>query len=190
MAKAMVQCRICKEKFNRLDPNLLEGVDYVKPSERMYYHKRCYDEYQNSKLDVHANMTDELWFNAAWDFLRKDLKYGFNFVKVRKQWESFVKNKMTAKGIYFAFKYHYEIKKGDVTKSENGIGIIPHIYADSREYWEERERREAGICAAIEQQILEASKQKTVMVKIEKPKRKVFNPTDRFAAIEDMEDDE
>jgi hypothetical protein len=97
---------------------------------------------------------------------------------------------MTAKGIYFAIKYFYDVKKNDASKSENGIGIIPHIYEDSCEYWQERERREAGICAAIEQQILEASKQKTVMVKIEKPKKKVFNPTDRFAAIEDMEDDE
>jgi hypothetical protein len=122
--------------------------------------------------------------------LRKELKYDFNYHKVRNQWDGYLKKKMTAKGIYFAIKYHYEIKNGDVTKSENGIGIIPHIYEDSCEYWQERERREAGICAAIEQQILEASKQKTVMVKIEKPKKKVFNPTDRFAAIEDMEDDE
>ena len=82
MAKAMVQCRICKERFNRLDPNLLEGVDWVKPSNRVYYHKKCYDEYQNSRLDVHANMSDEVWFDAVWDFLRKDLKYDFNFVKV------------------------------------------------------------------------------------------------------------
>ena len=142
MAKTiLVKCRICKQQFNRLDPNLIEGVDFVKPSEKMYYHKKCYDEYQNSKLDVHANMTDELWFKAAWDFLRRDLKYDFNFVKVRRQWESFLKNKMTAKGMYFALKYHYEIKKGDVSKSENGIGIIPHIYEDSCNYWQEREER-------------------------------------------------
>ena len=94
MAKAMVQCRICKEKFNRLDPKLLEGVDFVKPSNRIYYHKKCYDEYQQSRLDVHANMADEAWFDAVWDFLRKDLKYSFNYVKVRKQWESFIKNKI------------------------------------------------------------------------------------------------
>ena len=190
MAKAMVQCRICKEKFNRLDPNLLEGVDYVKPSERMYYHKRCYDEYQNSKLDVHANMTDELWFNAAWDFLRKDLKYGFNFVKVRKQWESFVKNKMTAKGIYFALKYHYEIKKGDVTKSENGIGIIPHIYEDSRNYWEERNRREVGIVAAIEEQIKQAAAQNVVKVNLKKTKKATKTAAEMLAEIGDLEEDE
>ena len=191
MAKTiLVKCRICKQQFNRLDPNLIEGVDYVKPSERMYYHKKCYDEYQNSKLDVHADMTDELWFKAAWDFLRRDLKYDFNFVKVRKQWESFLKNKMTAKGMYFALKYFYEIKKNDVTKSENGIGIIPHIYEDSRDYWTERERREHGIVAAIEQQIKEAQSQKIIDVRVKKVKRQVKSAAEVLAEIMDMEDNE
>lgn len=191
MAKTiLVKCRICKEQFNRLDPNLVEGVDYVKPSERMYYHKKCYDDYQNSKLDVHANMTDELWFQAAWDFLRRELKYDFNFVKVRKQWESFLKNKMTAKGMYFALKYFYEIKKNDVTKSENGIGIIPHIYEDSHTYWLERERRDRGIVAAIEKQILESQNQNVIDVRIKKVKRQVKTAAEILAEIADMEDDE
>ena len=190
MAKAMVQCRICKERFNRLDPSLIEGVDYVKPSERMYYHKKCYDEYQSSRLDVHANMTDELWFNAVWDFLRKDLKYSFNFVKVRKQWESFLKNKMTAKGMYFALKYHYEVKNGDVSKSENGIGIIPHIYEDSRSYWVDREARTVGIVAAIEKQILEAANQNVVKVNLKQKKKATKSAAEMLSAIENMDMEE
>ena len=191
MAKvAIVQCRICKEKFNRLDPSLLEGVDYVKPSKLMYYHKHCYDNYQSSKKDINATMDDDVWFNAMWEFLTKDLKYSFNFVKVKNQWSSFLKNKMTAKGMYFATRYFYEVKKGDVSKSENGIGIIPHIYKESGEYWVGREVRDAGICAAIEKQIREAALQKTVVVKLEKQKKKVLTPAERLAALEGMEDDE
>ena len=186
----MVQCRICKERFNRGDPNLVEGMDYVKPSKNMYYHKKCYDEYLSTRLDVHANMADEGWFNASWDLLRRDLKYDFNFVKVRKQWESFLKNKMTAKGMYFALKYFYEIKKNDVTKSENGIGIIPHIYEDSCSYWQEREHREQGIVAAIEQQIKEAQNQRVIDVRVKKVKRQVKSAADILAEIMDMEDDE
>lgn len=189
MAKAMVQCRICKEKFNRLDPKLLEDVDFVKPSNRIYYHKKCYDEYQQSRLDVHANMADEAWFDAVWEFLRKDLKYSFNYVKVRKQWESFIKNKMTPKGIYFALKYHYEQNKGDVTKSENGIGIIPHIYEDSREYWQAREERDRGIVAAIEEQIQKLQNQKVIEVKMKRKKRQKKTAAEMLAEV-DMEDDE
>ena len=189
MAKAMVQCRICKERFNRLDPDLLEGVDFVKPSNRVYYHKKCYDEYQQSRLDVHANMGDEAWFDAVWEYLRKDLRYSFNYIKVRKHWESFIKNKMTAKGIYFALKYHYEVKKGDVTKSENGIGIIPHIYEDSRNYWQERERREVGIIAAIEAQIKQAAEQNVVKINLRRAKKPTKTAAEMLAAI-DMEEDE
>lgn len=184
----MVQCRICKERFNRGDPNIIEGVDYVKPSKNMYYHKKCYDAYLESRLDIHANMNDERWFNACWDLLRRDLKYDFNFVKVRKQWESFLKKKMTAKGMYFALKYHYEVKNGDVTKSENGIGIIPHIYEDSCSYWQEREHREQGIVAAIEEQIKQAQNQNIINVKIKKNKRTVKSAADALAAV-DMEDE-
>lgn len=188
--KIMVECRICKEKFDRNDPSLLEGVYYVKPSKNMYYHKVCYDEYQESKLDIHAAKNDKFWFNATWDFLRKDLKYDFNFIKVERQWNSFLKNKMTAKGMYFALKYFYEIKKGDVTKSENGIGIIPHIYEDSREYWYGREERDAGICAAIEKQIIEASNQKIIVVNLKEKKKNKPTAAERLAAIRLEECDE
>lgn len=185
----MVQCRICKERFNRGDPSLIEGVDYVKPSKNMYYHKKCYDEYLQARLDVHAKKDDETWFNATWDLLRKELKYDFNFFKVQRQWEKFLKDKMTAKGMYFALKYFYEIKKNDVTKSENGIGIIPHIYEDSCSYWQEREHREQGIVAAIEKQIKQAQSQNIVNVKIKKNRRSVKSAAEMLATV-DMEDDE
>lgn len=187
-AKAMVMCRACKQRFNRNDPNLTEGVDYVKPSKNMYYHKICYDDYQTSKLDIHAAKSDEVWFDAAWDYLRKELKHSFNFIKVKKQWLSFLNNKMTAKGLYFSLRYFYEVKKGDVEKSENGIGIIPHIYQESCEYWFEREARMRRICQAIEQQILEAEKQKVITVKLIKPQKAEKSLDELFAEIDNMED--
>lgn len=190
MAKAIVHCKICKQAFNRLDPNLIEGVDWVKPSNRIYYHKTCYDEYQRSKIDVHANKSDEVWFDAMWDLLRKELKYDFNYHKVRNQWDGYLKKKMTAKGIYFAIKYHYEIKNGDVTKSENGIGIIPHIYEDSRNYWISREQREVGIIAAIEAQIKQAQEQNVVKINLRKTKKPAKTAAEMLAGIEGMEEDE
>ena len=189
MAKTiLVQCRICKEKFNRLDPNLKLGEYFLQPSRNYYYHKKCYDEYQTLKMNVHANMNEDLWFDAAWDLLKKELKYDFNFVKVEKQWNSYLKNKMTAKGIYFSLKYFYEIRHGDVTKSENGIGIVPHVYAESCEYWAERETRDSGICAAIEQQIKQAAAQKIIEKKMIKTKAKKRNISLSDIEVEDFND--
>lgn len=185
---AKVMCRICRQSFDRA--NTVKDEYWVNPSNKMYYHKTCYDEFQKKKLDLRETMTDEMWFNAMWDFLRKELKGDFNFLKVRNQWENFLKKKMTAKGIFFATKYFYDIKKGDISKSENGIGIVPHIYEDSCTYWQERNRREVGICDSIERQLLEAANKKTTKVNLAQRKKKTVSAADRLAAIMNMEDDE
>ena len=91
--------------------------------------------------------------------------------------------------MYFALKYHYEIKKGDVSKSENGIGIIPHIYEDSRKYWQEREERDRGIVAAIEEQIHQAQSQNIIEVKMKRKKRHIKTAAEMLAEV-GMEDDE
>lgn len=183
----MVMCRICKEKFDRNDPNLIEGIDYVKPSERMYYHKKCYDEYQLNREDINAVKNDEIWFAATWELLTKHLKYNFNYVKVYNQWKSYIKDKMTAKGIYFALKYFYEIKKGDVKKSEHGIGIVPHIYKDSAEYWNGRQEQTKVICEGISKQIKESNAREIIKKNIKKVNR--TNKSINLKNIMDMEDD-
>lgn len=188
MAKAIVQCRICKGKFDRNSKDLVEGVDFVHPSNRMYYHKKCYDEYQQSKHDIHSKGDNQMWFDASWEFIRNDLKYSPNFHKFQAQWNSFLKNKMTAKGIYFALRYFYEIKKADIAKSEGGIGIIPHIYEESCSYWQEREQRSQGVCAEIERQIRQAEQQKTVVINLKKKKdKKTSNLLDEIMGLEDDE---
>ena len=42
MAKHIVQCRICKEKFDT--SQLIKDIDWVMPSKNWYYHKNCYDD--------------------------------------------------------------------------------------------------------------------------------------------------
>jgi hypothetical protein len=95
---------------------------------------------------------------------------------------------MTAKGIYFTLRYFYEIEKGDVSKSENGIGIVPHIYERGTCYWGERNQRDKGICARIEAQILQAAEKK-VRVVFQPPKKKSL-PTVDLSIIADMEDED
>ena len=87
-------------------------------------------------------------------------------------------------------RYFYEIAKGDPKKSENGIGIVPHIYNEATQYWGERNQRDKGILEKIEAQI-KASQDRVVtkIVRKEKatgPKIKVYS----FEDIENMEEDE
>ena len=95
---------------------------------------------------------------------------------------------MTAKGIYFTLRYFYEIEKGDASKSENGIGIVPHVYERGTCYWGERNMRDKGICARIEAQIMQAAEQKVRIIR-QAPKV-IKKPTIDLAAIADMPDEE
>jgi hypothetical protein len=95
---------------------------------------------------------------------------------------------MTAKGIYFTLRYFYEIEKGDASKCENGIGIVPHIYERGTCYWGERNNRDKGICARIEAQIMQAAEKKVKVIR--QVPQIVKKPVINLAAIADMEDED
>lgn len=169
MAKHIVQCRICKEKFDT--SQLIKDEDWVMPSKNWYYHKNCYDDWAKKKNDVHSQADDELWFDALWSYLEKDIKIGPDYLKIRNQWDNFIKKGKTPKGIYFCIKYFYEVKKGDKNKSENGIGIIPYIYDEGAAYWINKERIDKGICARIEEQIKQSQNREKKIIKKTKEKK-------------------
>ena len=148
----IVHCRVCKQEINK--KTQLEGIDWVMPSKNWYYHKECFNTWGKKKNDVHAQAEDE------------------DFPKFKKQWDSFLKKGYKAKGIFFCIKYFYEIKNGDRSKAEGGIGIIPHIYEDGREYWTSREARDKGICARIEEQIKQAHNREIVTIQKKEVKQK------------------
>lgn len=139
--------------------------------------------------DISAEVEDDIWKSAVYDYLRRDLKMSVNYVKFTSQWNNFLKKNMTAKGIYFALRYFYEIAHGDPKKSENGIGIVPHIYNEGTEYWGNRNQRDKGICARIEAQIKQAENAKVVVIHRERQPKKNKREID-LSTIADMEDDE
>lgn len=190
MAKRpLVHCRRCKLAIDRDNQN-----DWIMATKNYYYHISCYEDFVNDKekakssngIDLIAN--DELWRSAVTDYLTKDLKISINYPKFNSQWDNFLKKKMTAKGIYFTLRYFYEIEKGDVTKAEGAIGIVPHIYDRATCYWGERNQRDKGICARIEEQILASAHAPTKV--IIQQRKKVQKPVVDLSAIADMEDEE
>ena len=189
MAKRpLVHCRICKAAIDRDNQ-----TDWVMPQERYYYHITCYDDFAKKKGaikegDLYVEADDDLWKSAVYDYLKKDVKISLDFKKFTSQWDNFLKKNMTAKGIYFSLRYFYEIAKGDPKKSENGIGIVPHIYNEGTEYWGNRNQRDKGICARIEAQILQAANAKVQVVR-QAPKKKK-TPVVDLSSIAMMEDDD
>lgn len=168
----IVQCRVCKQK---MDIDAMSKEEWTKPKNNMYYHKKCYDDWRNNSENVKADRDENFWYESLIDYLYFDKKMEINFVKLKNQWENFLKpnpnrRQYTPKGIYFGIRYYYDIMHGDVAKAQGGIGIIHSVYTDSANYWQNLEMRKAGTMAAIIEQI--KNREARVVEKAIKPKRK------------------
>lgn len=152
----------------------VEGIDWMKDPDRKgwYWHVHCYEAKQSFIQNPRINneVTDAMWFDACWDFLTKVQKIDIDFVKFKSQFENFLKKKETAKGIYFTLRYFYDVQKGDKSKADGGIGIVPFVYRAATEYWTNLEISKAGIIAEIESQI--ARREARPVVYIQRPRKK------------------
>lgn len=180
--KHNVMCRCCKQRFNANPED--EGITWLMPSKNFYYHFQCYNDWVKKKNDVHTQADEDLWFDAVWQFLKKNLKIingGDNdYIKIKKQWNSYLSKGFTPKGIYFSVLYFYTIKKGDPSKAKGGIGIVPFIYKEATDYWVAKEIKERGVIANIEKQIKMAFQQETIVLNniSKKKKKKAFDLND------------
>ena len=111
------------------------------------------------------------------------IKAEIDYKKTTSQWKNFLKQNKTAKGVYFAIRYFYDVQHGDKTKCQGGIGIVSSIYDDSREYWYKREENDRGICGRIEEQIKQQARQQKIILK--QTKRKSIR--DRAISLEDID---
>lgn len=177
---SIVSCRVCKEKFEK--NKFIEGIDWIMPSKNWYYHKKCYEDWKSA-----TNLDDKDWVGLIYDFLSHDLKVPYDYGACESQRKRFVAtNKYTNKGIYFALKYFYDIRKGDWKKSNGGIGIIPHIYEDSVKYWVNQEYKTKGILISIEKQMRERANREVIKV----TKKKKQNKQKSKYSLEDVASEE
>lgn len=162
----IVKCRWCNESF---DTEKLESDKWIMPVEKHYYHTDCFLEKQKPGALRPEKQGDDfsVWSKNIFDFIQRDLKGECNYSRISQQMKQFkIKNKdWTYKGMYFALKYFYEIKKNDWNKSNGGVGILPYIYYEGTEYWRELNRKQKGIIEAIEKQIEERKNKETIKIK-------------------------
>lgn len=156
----MPECRFCHIQIDKTKE--IEGVDWIMPSKNWYYHKTCYDTWKA------APATDEEWKLLIYDFLARDLKVKYNYhlceAQIAKFWKE---NKINPKGIYFTLKYFYEIKNNSWEKGHGGLGIVPWVFTDAKNYWIEQEKKKRGFLKTLESNL----KEKTI-IRITKTQRK------------------
>jgi len=146
----MPECRICHYPIDKKPET--EGIDWIQPSRGWYFHKTCYDTWKA------APATDEEWVSMIFDFLARDMKVKYNYHMCKAQIEKFWKdNKINPKGIYFTLKYFYEVKHNSWEKGHGGLGIVPWVFDDAKQYWIEQERKKRGFLKELEAQSKERS---------------------------------
>lgn len=163
MAKHIVKCRVCKEKFDAQIED--ENTLWVMPSRNFYYHKDCYEKW---KQDKEGNETN--WVELIYDFIARDIKGKYNWHQIEKQRIKFLNEGMTNKGIYFALYWYFLLKKHTWIE-KYGIGIVPSIYKQSTAYWVDKNKKSNAVMEQIEQLATQRLQDK-IVIKERKSKKK------------------
>lgn len=123
MAKAMVKCLYCGERFDRLsEPNVKIG--------RRYAHQKCYEAQDDKTLKEQQDK------HEFFDYIKEIYGSDYNFVSISKQAESYIKQyNFTYSGMLKSLKWFYEVQKNDKESANGRIGIIPYIYEDAKKYY-------------------------------------------------------
>lgn len=121
---APVKCLYCGKTFDR---NLEE---FVQVNKVRYAHKLCYDQHQSHITQEERDL------QALQNFIKKLFSTDTISPKVAKQIKDYHNDRnYTYSGIYKSLVYFYQIKGNSIEKANGGIGIVPYIYEDARNYY-------------------------------------------------------
>lgn len=119
----VVKCAICGQSFDR---------DKI-PSHQMgrrYAHIECWARKETMKTQ------DEKDRESLEEYIM-DL-FGLNVIspKIKRQIDTYHNEyNYTYTGIKKALIYQFEVKKGDIKQANGGIGIVPYVYDQARNYY-------------------------------------------------------
>lgn len=123
MAKHMVKCAICNIIF---DTN---KEDSIKINTRRYAHKKCFEQ------NFTQQQKDELDYQALENYITKRLGFATT-AKVAKQIKEYHQEYgLTYSGMLKTLEWFYDIKGGDAEMANYGVGIIPYVYEEARDYY-------------------------------------------------------
>ena len=141
---SIVKCPICEKKFDK------DKVPCTIYNARRYAHKECYPmgelyvpkqvskvpKVQPELMEEESNEKDEELIKLE-EYIKKLFKVDKISFLIEQQIKRYHDEyKFTYNGIAKSLKYFFEIK-GNPTDKDNshGIGIVPYIYDDSRNYY-------------------------------------------------------
>ena len=118
-----VVCAYCKKPMSKKDE------DCVLIGNNKYVHKTC-QELENQREKTDREKLEE--------YIKELFQISYIEPRVKAQIKKYVEEyNFTYSGMQKALYYHYEIKGGDKTKANGGIGIVPYVYQNAYNYFYE-----------------------------------------------------
>jgi hypothetical protein len=115
-----VICSFCKKPLSKKDP------DCVMLTNGKYVHEAC------KSLEENREKTDR---EKLEEYIKELFDLSYIDPRVKAQMKKYVEEyNFTYSGMQKALYYFYEIKGGDKSKANGGIGIIPYVYKDAYNY--------------------------------------------------------
>lgn len=123
MAKALVKCPICNLTFDR------NAEEFVQMGRR-YAHKMCH-EAQSAKENE-----EQKALKALEEYIMKMFNETYVNARIKQQLKRMVEQyHYSYSGILKTLIYFFEIKGNSIEKANGGIGIVPYVYNDARDYY-------------------------------------------------------
>lgn len=118
------KCVYCKIEFDR------DKLPYVQVANLRYAHKECAEKNQIQKSQ------QEIDYDNLVNYIEKLFGIGYVSAKVAKQIKDYRElYGYTYSGILGTLVYWYEVKQAAIDKANGGIGIVPYIYEQAKEYY-------------------------------------------------------
>ena len=115
-----VICKICGQTFDR------DKVPFELVSARRYAHLECAEKHRQS-------LSEKDKLN---EYIKELFKLEYVSPRIQKQIKNYIEEfNFTYSGILKTLIYYFEIKNGDISKANGGIGIVGYIYEEAKEYY-------------------------------------------------------
>lgn len=121
-----VKCYNCGKKFDR------DKEPFIEIRARRYAHKVCPSVDQIDEKTLKQQEQD-----AFYDVVKQIYGADYNFMLINSQAEDYIaRYGYTWSGMRGCLHWFYDIHHGSVEDGHGGIGIIPYIYDDVKEYYQ------------------------------------------------------
>lgn len=118
-----VICAYCKKSMSKKDENC------VMIGNNKYVHKAC-QELENQREKTDREKLEE--------YIKELFQISYIEPRIKAQIKKYVEEyNYTYSGMQKALYYYYEIKGGDKSKANGGIGIVPYVYQNAYNYFYE-----------------------------------------------------